>query len=229
MPLIAPALVLADFARLGEALEVIRAAGARMIHIDVADGHFVPDLTVGQPVIASLRRATDLELDVHLLVERPERYVTDFVNAGADRVSVHAEATPQLHHALELIRKAGGKTGVALNPATSVGSIGGVLSDLDFLTILCADLAGERGLREQAFIPGSVSKIETAAEIRESRHLSFAVEAEGAVGLDNIGTLIHAGADILVAGSAIFHDGSPKSRLSEMVRLAAETRGRQSI
>jgi ribulose-phosphate 3-epimerase len=229
MPLIAPALVSADFARLGEALEMIRAAGARMIHVDVADGHFVPDLTVGQPVIASLRHATDLELDVHLLVERPERYVTDFVNAGADRVSVHPEATPQLHHALELIRKCGGKAGVALNPATSVESIGGALSDLDFLTILCADLAGEGGLREQAFIPGSVSKIETAAEIRDSHHLNFAVEAEGAIGLNNIGALIHVGADILVAGSAIFLDGSPKSRLSEMVRLAAETRGRQSI
>jgi ribulose-phosphate 3-epimerase len=229
MPLVAPALVSADFARLGEALEMIRAAGARMIHVDVADGHFVPDLTVGQPVIASLRRATDLELDVHLLVERPERYVADFVNAGADRVSVHAEATPQLHHALELIRKRGGKAGVALNPATSVESIGCVLSDVDFLTILCADLAGERGLREQAFIPGSKSKIRTAAEIRDAYRLTFAVQAEGAIGLDNIGALIHAGADILVAGSAIFHDGSPKSRLSEMVRLAAETPGRQSI
>lgn len=224
MPLIAAALLAADFARLGEALETIKAAGAPMIHIDVADGHFVPDLTVGQPVIASLREATDLTLDVHLLIERPERYVADFVSAGADRLSVHAEATPQLYRALELIRARGAKAGVALNPATPVESISDVLDMVDFVSILCADPAGEAGVREGTFIPASVARVRHAGEMRDSRRLEFAIQAEGGVGLDNLERLIRSGADILVAGSAIFDSNNPKLRLTEMIRLASESR-----
>jgi ribulose-phosphate 3-epimerase len=229
MPLVAPALVSADFARLGEALEMARAAGARMIHIDVADGHFVPDLTMGQPVIARLRRATDLELDVHLLVERPERYVAEFVNAGADKVCVHAEATPHLYRTLDTIRKRGAKAGVALNPATPVESIVDVLYDLDFLSTLCADLASNAGLGEQTFLPASKHKIRKVADLRGSCRLDFAIQAEGGIGPWNMGPLIDAGADILVTGSAIFQDDSPKSQLSEIIRRASETPGRRTI
>jgi ribulose-phosphate 3-epimerase len=229
MSLVVPALVSADFARLGEALEMAADAGARIIHVDVADGHFVPDLTMGQPVIASLRRATKLELDVHLLIERPERYVTEFVSAGANRICLHPQATSHFYHALELIRKRGAKAGAALDAGTPIESLLDVLSGLDFLNILCADLAADGGLREQSFLPASVRKIRTAAEFRDSHRLDFAIEVEGSVGPRNLGALIDAGADILVAGSAIFQEGSPKSQLSDMIRLAAEAPGRRTV
>jgi ribulose-phosphate 3-epimerase len=229
MPLVAPALVSADFARLGEALEQFQAAGTRIIHIDVADGHFVPDLTLGQSVIAKVRRVTDLQLDLHLLVERPERYITDFVKAGADRICVHAEATAQVYSALDLIRKQGVQAGLALNPATAVSSVVDILSEVSYLNILCADLAVEAGVREQSFMSGAAQKIRTAAEIRDARRLDFDIQVEGGIGPLNIGRLIEAGADILVAGSAIFQDGNPKSQLGRMIRLAAETPGRRTI
>lgn len=220
MALIAPSLLAADFARLAEALEIIKAAGASMIHVDVMDGHFAPDITVGQPVIASLRKATDLALDVHLLVERPERYAAQFVDAGADRLAVHAEATPHLPRVLELIRTRGAKAGAALNPATPVESLGDVLGEVDFLTILAAD----PGIQEGAFIPWSMEKVRAAARAREERRLQFAIQVEGAVGFDNLEELVRAGADILVAGSAIFHNDDPKARLGEMIRRASEAR-----
>ncbi len=220
MALIAPALLAADFAALAEALELVKGAGARMVHVDVADGHFTPDLTVGQPVVASLRRSTDLALDVHLLVERPERFVADFVDVGADRISIHAEATPQLHRALDLIRRRGAKAGAALNPATPVESLVEVLGDLDYLVILSAD----PGDATEAFIAGSVEKVLAARRAREHRRLDFDIEVEGGVNFDNLEDLVRAGADILVTGSAIFDNESPKHRLEDMIRLAAGAR-----
>lgn len=221
MAWIAPSLLAADFARLGEALETIKAAGASMVHVDVMDGHFVPDITVGQPVIASLRKATDLTLDVHLLIERPERYVEEFAGAGAERIAIHAEATPHLHRALDLIRGRGAKAGVALNPATPVESLADILGEVDFLNILTAD----PGLCEGAFIPASVEKIRAAARARSDGRLDFALQVEGAVSLDNLEQLVSAGADILVVGSPIFREKSEiQARLKELIRLAAETR-----
>jgi ribulose-phosphate 3-epimerase len=220
MALIAPAILSADFACLGEALEVVKAAGGTMVHVDVMDGHFVPDITVGQPVVASLRRATDLVLDVHLLIERPERYVVEFVDAGADRVSVHHESTPDLHRVLELIRRRGAKAGAALNPATPFGLLTDVLGQLDFLTVLTADSRD----RDQEFIPAAVEKLRAAAREREERRLDFALQVEGGIDFQNAGNLIRAGADILVVGATIFDSKDPKGRLREMVRLAAEAR-----
>ncbi len=217
MALIAPALLAANFARLAEALEIIKAAGASVVHVDVMDGHFTPDITVGQPVIASLRRATDLVLDVHLLIERPERYAVEFIDAGADQVSVQPEATPHLHRVLDLIRKRGAKAGAALDPATSVESLTEVLGELDFLTILTAD----PGDKEEAFIPAGLQKVRTASRAREDRRLDFALQVEGGIRIANLEDLVRAGADILVVGSAIFHNDEPKARLAEMVRLAA--------
>ena len=217
MALVAPSILAADFARLGEALGIVKAAGAAMVHVDVMDGHFVPDITVGQPVVASLRKATDLVLDVHLLIERPERYAAEFVEQGADRLSVHAEATPHLHRVLDLIHTCGAKAGVVLNPATPLEGITDVLGDLDFLTILTADC----GLKEQRFIPGMVSKLRAAAQARAARRLDFAIQAEGGVSLENAEKLVRAGADILVAGSAIFSNVDPERRLGELMRLAS--------
>lgn len=219
MALLAPSLLAADFARLGEALALIQSAGAPMVHVDVMDGHFVPDITVGQPVIASLRKATNLTLDVHLLIERPERYAAEFVDAGADRLAIHVEATAHLHRVLDMIRRRGAKAGVAINPATAVESLTEVLGEVDFLNILSAD----PGRREGAFIPAAAEKIRTAARARSERRLDFAIQVEGAVNEDNLEQLVAAGADILVAGSSIFKvKTDPKARLSEMIRLAAE-------
>jgi ribulose-phosphate 3-epimerase len=217
MALIAPSLLAADLARLGEALETIKATGASLVHVDVMDGHFVPDITVGQPVVASLRKATDLVLDVHLLIERPERYVADFVEAGADRLSVHIEATPHLHRALDLIRGRGAKAGVALNPATPIESLAEVWGEIDFVNVLTADPA----LDEAAFIPASVAKVRAASQAREEHRLGFVLQVEGGVTAANLEELARAGADILVVGSAIFKSVDPQTQLSTMMRKAA--------
>lgn len=220
MALIAPSLLAADFSRLAEALELIKSAGATMVHVDVADGHFAPDLTVGQPVIRSLRNATDLVLDVHLMIERPERYAAEFVDAGADRVSVHVESTANLHRVLDMVRVRGAKAGAALNPSTPVDALEDVLGQLDFVTLLTAD----PGLKEQPFIPGSLDKIRRAARVRDERRLKFAVEVEGGVSLERVEEMVQAGADILVAGSAIFHNDNPKARLADLIRLGSTAR-----
>jgi len=217
MAFIAPSLFAADFARLGEALEMAKAAGASMVHLDVVDGHFAPGITAGQPVLKSIRRATDLVLDVHLLIERPERYVAEFVAAGADRVSVHPEATTNLHRTLEIIHAHGAKAGVALNPFTPVDSVADAMGQLDFLSILSADA----GPKEQAFIAGTFDKVRVAARARDERLLKFAIQVEGGITFDRLESLIRAGADILVAGSAIFQDEKPKVQLADWIRLAS--------
>ena len=150
MALIVPSLLAADFTRLGEALRAVEAAGAPMVHLEVMDGHFVDDITVGQPVVHSLRKATKLVLDLHLLIERPERFITEFVKLGADRVSVHAEATTQLHRALEQIRQYGAKAGVALNPATPVDSIADLVGVFDYLLVLSSDAGRREGSFNQS-------------------------------------------------------------------------------
>jgi ribulose-phosphate 3-epimerase len=220
MALIAPSILAADFARLGEALEIIKAAGASMVHVDVMDGHFVPEISVGLPVLASLRKATDLALDVHLLIERPERYAERFVDAGADRIAVHTEATPQVRRVLEQIRGRGAKAGVAVNPSTPLEAVGEVMGEVDFLNILTA----EPSLREQPFIPTSTAKLRAAAEMRADRRLNFHLQVEGGIGLEKIEELAGGGADILVAGSAIFDTVDPRARLAEMIRLATVVR-----
>ena len=219
MALVAPALLSADFARLGEALGIIKAAGASMVHVDVMDGHFTPDLTVGQPVIRSLRRATDLVLDVRLAIERPERYVDEFIEAGADRIAIHPESTTHLGRVLQFVRARRAKAGVALSTATPVEFVTEVLGDVDFVTILGAHL----GVND-LFVRRSAEKISSCSQVRAGRRLDFAIQVEGGVGFDNIEELIQAGADILVAGSAIFDSGNPKDRLAQMIRLASEIR-----
>lgn len=216
MALIAPSLLAADFSRLGEALHLIKEAGASMVHVDVMDGHFVPEISVGQPVVQSLRKATDLVLDVHLLVERPERYVPEFVKFGADRIAIHAEATPNLHKALGVIRTGGVKAGLALNPTTAVESVSDALGDIDYLLILSADL----GFANSLFLPRTIYKVQDACALRRDRRLDFAIQVEGGICQEHIETLKQAGADILVAGSDIFQE-DPKGRLMEMIRLAA--------
>lgn len=213
---IAPSLLVADFARLGEALKFLKDAGASLVHLDVMDGHFVPELTVGQPVVKSLRRATDLVLDLHLQIEHPERYLKDFISVGADRIAIHSEATANTYRALELIRAGGCKAGLALNPSTMVESVADVLGEIDYLLILSADL----GFANPSFLPLAFSKVETARRLSRERKLNFAVQVEGCVGPENIERLTEAGADILVAGSDIFQKDS-NSYWLELMRQAA--------
>ena len=220
MALIAPSLLAADFARLGEALHTIEAAGAPMLHLEVMDGHFVEDISVGQPVLRRLRKATKLVLDLHLLIERPERYIAGFLEAGADRISVHPEATARLHRVLEQIRQQGAKAGVALNPATPLETIVDLVGEFDYLSVLSSD----PGLSERTFIPRSVEKVRAAASLREKRGADFAIQVEGGIRFEHMEQLTRAGADILVAGSAIFNSDDPKARLSEMLRLVSASR-----
>jgi ribulose-phosphate 3-epimerase len=219
MALIAPSLLAADFARLGEALHLIKDAGASMVHVDVMDGHFVPDISVGQPVIKSLRKATGLVLDLHLLIERPERYILEFIEMGVDRLAVHAEATPNVHKVLGEIRTRGAKAGLALNPSTAIESVSDALGEIDFLLILSADLE----LANLSFIPRTHAKVKTASALRRERRLDFAIQVEGGISQEQIDPLCQAGADILVAGSDIFQE-YPGARLAEMIRHASASR-----
>jgi ribulose-phosphate 3-epimerase len=217
MALIAPSLLAADFARLGEALRNIQDAGAGIVHVDVMDGHFVEDISVGQPVVRNLRKATNLTLDLHLLIERPERYVGEFLAAGADRLAVHIEATTRLHQVLDAIRKQGVQAGVALNPSTPVDSIVDLVGEFDYLSILSSD----PGLSERTFIPRSAEKVRAAASLRDARRADFVIQVEGGIRVEHMERLVHAGADILVAGSAIFNSENPRARLGEILRLVS--------
>jgi ribulose-phosphate 3-epimerase len=217
MALIVPSLLAADFARLGEVLRTLEAAGAPMFHVEVMDGHFVEDISVGQPVVRRLRQATNLVLDLHLLIERPERYVAEFLELGADRLSVHLEATTRLHQVLEQIRKQGAKAGIALNPGTPLETIVDLVGEFDYLSILSCD----PGLSERAFVPRSVEKVQAAAAMRDARGAHFDIQVEGGIRFEHIELLTGAGADILVAGSAIFNNEDPKARLGEMMRLVS--------
>ncbi len=215
MALVAPALLSANFAHLGEAIRALETEGVSLLHIDISDGHFGPEITVGQPVVASLRRHTRLSLDLRLAIESPERYVKDFLNAGADRLAIHPESTRHLPRLIELIRAKGAKAGMALNPQSPLDLVADLLGEIDFLTIVSAD----SGVDDQ-FIPWSTGKVRQAAQRRDRQGLDFQVQVEGGVDFSNIEDLVTAGADILAVGSAIFSEDNPRS-LAEMIRLAS--------
>jgi ribulose-phosphate 3-epimerase len=200
MTSIVPSILAGDFARLGESLDLVEALGISAIHIDIMDGHFQPQITVGQPVIRSVRQATHLKLDVHLMIERPERYIEDFVKAGADTLAFHAEATQDATLGINSARKLGVKVGLALSPGTPAGKCHEVLEDLDYVLIQ----TGAAGTGAEAFIQRSLNKVAALAKERETRGLNFAIEAEGGIGVRETQELLSVGADILVVGSAIF-------------------------
>lgn len=198
--LIAPSILSADFSRLGEEVSAVAQAGADWIHVDVMDGHFVPNLTIGPPVVKSINKLKAPPLDVHLMIENPERYLEDFAKAGASFLSVHQEACAHLHRIVHQIRDLGVKAGVVLNPATPVSTIEHVLSDIDFVLLMSVN----PGFGGQKFIPAVLQKIKTLAELRQARGLSFLIEVDGGVNQKNAGELKRSGADVLVAGTAIF-------------------------
>ena len=205
---IAPSILSADFAALGEAIARVEAAGADQLHVDVMDGHFVPNLTIGPPVIACIRKRTRLPLDVHLMIEAPERYIETYVRAGADLVTVHVEACPHLQRTLTQIREAGAQAGVALNPSTLPGLVEYVLDDLDLILIMSVN----PGFGGQSFIPTTYAKLRELRALVGSRNTLLSVD--GGVSPANAALLAQAGAGVLVAGSAIF--GAPD--VAEAVR-----------
>jgi ribulose-phosphate 3-epimerase len=217
-PLLAPSLLSADFTRLGEELRMIEASGAQVAHVDVMDGRFVPNITIGLPVVESLRKATSLPLDCHLMIVEPLRYAADFVKAGADWVSVHQEADPHLHRTLAAIRQAGAKAGVVLNPGTPVDTLVDLVGDFDFVLLMSVN----PGFGGQSFIPRVFDKVRRLDALRAERGQPFLIEVDGGVGLKNAADLVRAGADCLVAGNAIFKAEAPQQAaaalLGEMVR-----------
>jgi len=203
---IAPSILSADFARLGQEIELIAAGGADYVHIDVMDGHFVPNITIGPLVVEAVRRVTDLPLDVHLMIENPDLFIADFARAGADIITVHGEAVHHLHRTVQLIRSLGKKAGVSINPATPVSTLEVILDDLDLVLVMTVN----PGFGGQNFIPGCLPKIETLRRMIDRRGLAVELEVDGGVKPDNIGRIAAAGAEVFVAGSAVF--GTPDYR-----------------
>lgn len=199
-PILAPSILSADFARLGEEVRAVVEAGADWIHVDVMDGAFVPNITIGQPVVAALKKVTDRPLDVHLMVDAPERYVESFIQAGADIVTVHVEATTHLHRTLQHIRSLGAKAGVSLNPATPVESLEWVMDDLDLILVMSVN----PGFGGQSFIPSALAKISRLRQMINATGRHIDLEVDGGVKVDNIRAVYDAGANAFVAGSAIF-------------------------
>jgi ribulose-phosphate 3-epimerase len=211
---IAPSILSADFARLGDEVRAI--ASADYVHVDVMDGHFVPNLTIGPPVVAALRKVTDLPLDVHLMIENPDRFIPDFAKAGADIITVHQEAVPHLHRTVQLIRSLGKRAGVSLNPATPAATLEVILEELDLVLVMSVN----PGFGGQNFISSSLPKITALRQEIDRRGLSVELEVDGGVKTDNIGLIAAAGADVLVAGSAVFSTSDYAATIAQL-RIAA--------
>ncbi|MGW8313772.1 MAG: ribulose-phosphate 3-epimerase [Desulfuromonadales bacterium] len=198
---IAPSILSADFARLGEDVQAVDRAGADYIHIDVMDGHFVPNITIGPLVVSALRKVTEKPLDVHLMIEHPDRYIPAFAKAGADIITVHQEAVPHLHRTVQLIKSLGKKAGVSLNPATPVETLDVILDELDLVLVMSVN----PGFGGQEFISSALGKIQSLRRRIAQRGLNAELEVDGGIKLDNIRDVVAAGADVLVAGSALFN------------------------
>jgi len=216
MPQILPSILSADFARLGEDVAVVERAGATTLHVDIMDGHFVPNLTIGPPVVKSLRRATALKLDVHLMISDPDKYAPLFIEAGADQVSVHYEAATHLDRTVRMIQAAGALAGVVINPATPVSVLEDILYVADYVLVMSVN----PGFEGQKFIPNALNKIRQLDEIRRERGYRFQIEIDGGVSKDNVAEIVRAGCDWLVAGSAVFHSADPAATVKQMQQAA---------
>lgn len=214
---IAPSILSADFTRLAEAIEDVRSGGATVLHVDVMDGHFVPNITIGLPVVKSIRKATDMTIDTHLMISEPGRYAVEFVKAGADMVSVHVEADLHLQRTLTAIREAGAKSGVAINPATPIETLTEALPYADFILLMSVN----PGFGGQKFIPTMLDKLRRLRTMIEARGLDVRIEIDGGVDADNIGDVADAGAEIIVAGSAVFGTGNATEAVKGLLARGA--------
>jgi ribulose-phosphate 3-epimerase len=213
---IIPSILSADFARLAEEIARVETGGATMLHLDVMDGHFVDNLTIGPPVVESVRKATKSHLDLHLMIENPGKYVADFVHAGANSVLVHYEACRHLDGVLGQIKKEGAMAGVVLNPATPVSMLEDVLEVADYVLLMSVN----PGFGGQSFIPYVLNKVRKLVEMRRTKKLQFPIEIDGGVHRDNLAEVVRAGCDWVVTGSAIFHSSDPESTVREMRKIA---------
>jgi len=215
---IVPSILSANFARLADEIARVERGGAAMLHLDVMDGHFVPNLTIGPPVVESIRKCTRLHLDVHLMIENPERYVTEFVKAGANSVSVHYEACRHLDGTLQMIREAGAMAGVVLNPATPVGVLEDVLGVVDYVLLMSVN----PGFGGQKLIPYVLDKVRRLDLMRRAKKLAFPIEIDGGVHRENLAEVVRAGCDWIVTGSGIFHSPDPETTVREFREIAAQ-------
>jgi ribulose-phosphate 3-epimerase len=213
---LAPSILASDFAHLAEQVRSATEGGASLIHVDVMDGHFVPNITIGPPVVKSLRAATQLPLDCHLMIENPDEHIAGFADAGADWISVHQEVCRHLDRTLHRIKEHDCLAGVVINPATPVETLVEVLDVVDYVLVMSVN----PGFGGQQFIPSSLHKIRRLAELRAARGASFRIEVDGGVALDTVAEIVRAGAEVLVAGSAVFGKGDPKDNAQTLLRAA---------
>jgi len=214
--LIAPSILSADFAALGEGIAAVERGGADLIHVDVMDGHFVPNITIGPPVVRSIRRVAHVPLDVHLMISDPDRYIDAFAEAGASMMSVHVEVLPHLHRTVHAIKALGVKAGVVLNPSTPVATLEDIAADVDFVLIMSVN----PGFGGQTFIPRSESKLRQVRDLLDRAGNAAPVEIDGGIDQRNVAQVVAAGARILVAGSAIFHTPDPERATRELKAAA---------
>jgi ribulose-phosphate 3-epimerase len=215
---LAPSILSADFARLAEDAHAAIRGGATVLHVDVMDGHFVPNITIGPVVVKSLRKAVDVPLDCHLMIENPDEYIPAFADAGANWISVHQEATRHLNRSLDLIRTCGAKVGVVINPATPVQTLGEVLDMVDYVLVMSVN----PGFGGQRFIPGALEKVRKLATMRAAKGVDFRIEIDGGIDLHTVGPAVRAGVEILVAGSHVFGRGNPTENAEALLRAAQE-------
>ena len=208
---IAPSILSADFLKLGEEIKAAEAAGADMLHIDIMDGHFVPNITIGSSIVKSIRKITPLPLDVHLMIEEPDKYLRDFIKAGADYLTVHYEASVHLHRTIQRIKESGIKAGVSLNPATPIWSLEHILPDADIALLMSVN----PGFGGQDFIPQIIDKIKTLKNLLREKGFPTLIEVDGGVKLENAADIISAGADILVMGSAFFNSKNYETTIKQ--------------
>jgi len=218
MKKIAPSILSADFCRLGDEVRAVEAAGADYIHVDVMDGHFVPNITIGPLVVSAVRKITSLPLDVHLMIGNPDRFIPDFAAAGADIIVVHAEAKIHLHRIVQLIKSLGKRVGVSLNPATPLNLLEYVLADLDLVVLMTVN----PGFGGQSFIEECLPKIKSLRAMLDKRGLEAELEVDGGVKVDNIARISHAGADVFVAGSAVFGSSDYAATIKSLKTQAKE-------
>ena len=213
---IAPSILAADFARLGEEVRAAEAGGADWIHVDVMDGHFVPNITIGPAIVEAVRRCTDLPLDVHLMIENPDRYVGDFVSAGADTVGVHVEACPHLHRSVQSIREAGARACVVINPATPANAVEAILSDVDQVLVMTVN----PGFGGQKFIRSALPAVEQIRDWIQRSELEVDIEVDGGITAETIGEAARAGANVFVAGTAVFGTQDYKAAIETLRKNA---------